>query len=149
MRLPDRIEPGLVLKYGYLWADEADQGREEGEKDRPAVVVLRRELVRGTLIVTVAAITHSPPRAGQGAVEVSPVVKERLGLDEQASWVVTDELNTFVWPGPDLRPIGKSHGPDSDNCYYGYIPNTLLRKITNGIGENRAEHRLRLVKRPG
>lgn len=147
MRLPDRVEPGLVLKYGYLWSDEAESGREDGRKDRPAVVVLRREIVRNTLMVTVAAMTHSPPRAGQRPVMVPPAVKQRLGLDEQASWIVTHELNTFVWPGPDLRPIGRLPGSADDRCFYGYIPNSLLRKIVQGIADNRTEQRFKLVKR--
>jgi hypothetical protein len=29
-------EPGLVIRYSYLWHDEHRQGREEGVKDRPA-----------------------------------------------------------------------------------------------------------------
>jgi hypothetical protein len=32
-------------------------------------------------------------------------VKRHLGLDADASWIVLDEVNEFVWPGVDLRPI--------------------------------------------
>lgn len=133
MRLPDRIEPGLVLKYGYLWADEAEQGREEGEKDRPAVVVLKRELVRGTLIVTVAAITHSPPRAGQGAVEVSPVIKERLGLDEQASWVGYGRTQ-------HIRMAGARSATDREIPWPRFRPMLLWLYPQHAAAENHQRH---------
>ena len=37
--LPDPI-PGLVIRYAYLWRDEALRRREEGTKYRSAMVVL-------------------------------------------------------------------------------------------------------------
>ena len=33
-------EPGLVIRYSYLWDREARAGREEGVKDRPCAVVM-------------------------------------------------------------------------------------------------------------
>lgn len=147
MKLPDRLEPGLVLRYSYLWAADAERGDEEGRKDRPAVVVLAREIVRNSLVVTVAAITHSPPRDGSLAVAVGPAIKKRLGLDDEASWIVTSELNAFVWPGPDLRPIAANRGADGDRCYYGYIPNSLLNEVKQSIAENRRRQLLMLSRR--
>ncbi len=48
MKLP-APEPGSVIRYAYLWADEQRRGREEGRKDRPvlvlAVSVVQRENV--------------------------------------------------------------------------------------------------------
>jgi hypothetical protein len=35
-----RPEPGLVLSYSYLWHTEHEEGREEGVKDRPCVIVV-------------------------------------------------------------------------------------------------------------
>ena len=128
MKLPSRIEPGLVLKYSYLWADEAESGHEEGRKDRPAVVVLKREIVRGSFVLTVAPITHSPPRDGKRSVQVDHIIKERLGLDDQSSWVITDELNVFVWPGPDLRPLGDGYGNRAESCFFGYIRTVFFRR---------------------
>lgn len=147
MHSPDRIEPGLVLKYSYLWAEAAQDGRDEGSKDRPAVVVLAREMVADTLIVTVAAITHSPPRGTQDSVRLSDVVKARLGLDADASWVVTDELNSFVWPGHDLRPLGPRYAQKADDCYFGYVPNSVLQAVIRSIARNRDLRRMQAVKR--
>lgn len=33
-------EPGLVIRYAYLWDREAREGRDEGSKDRPCAIVL-------------------------------------------------------------------------------------------------------------
>ena len=33
-------QPGLVIRYSYLWAEDASKGQEEGEKDRPAAIVV-------------------------------------------------------------------------------------------------------------
>ena len=144
MILPDDVAPGLVLRYAYLWAAEAAQGRDEGRKDRPVVVVLKREVVAGASSVIVAPITHSPPRNGTRAVPMDPRLKARLGLDDEASWIVTDEVNVFVWPGPDLRPIGGSAG---DRCDYGYLPNTVFHEVVAAIALNRREQRLDLTRR--
>lgn len=58
MSWPDP-EPGLVIRYAYLWRREAAMGREEGVKDRPcAIVAAVREETDG-LRVYVLPITHS------------------------------------------------------------------------------------------
>ena len=62
MALPDP-HPGLVISYSYLWAREHGQGREEGVKSRPCAIVLARQIVEGRSLLTVLAITHSPPIA--------------------------------------------------------------------------------------
>jgi len=36
-------EAGLVISYAYLWHHEHQAGREEGQKDRPSVIVLAGE----------------------------------------------------------------------------------------------------------
>jgi hypothetical protein len=47
------------------------------------------------------------------------VVKTRLRLDGERSWVSITEANIFNWPGPDLRMLpGK--GPES--AIYGFLP---------------------------
>ena len=39
MSLPIPL-PGLVIRYSYLWADDAATGHEDGVKDRPSVIVM-------------------------------------------------------------------------------------------------------------
>lgn len=136
-KLPEP-RPGLTIRYAYLWRDESLAGRDEGVKDRPCVVILSVEDREGSLVVTVAPITHAPPRLSSEAVELPGAVKSRLGLDGAASWVVVTEVNQFVWPGPDLRPARRGVWA------YGYIPGVLLRSIRERMAATR---RLSLTRR--
>src|SRR5687768_12591528 len=97
-------EPGDVIAYAYLWADEEAAGQEEGLKDRPAVVVLATIVDGDRTQLLVAPVTHLEPRSKADGVEFPPRVKRHLGLDDDRSWVIVTELNRFVWPGPDIRP---------------------------------------------
>ena len=127
-------KPGLVIHYAYLWQAEAARGLEEGRKDRPCVVILAVQEREGEKIVTVAPITHSPPAADDHAVEMPPMVKQRLGLDDGRSWVVTTELNRFSWPGPDLRPIPRR----TPSAYaYGFVPGALVEAVRRQIAARR------------
>jgi hypothetical protein len=71
-------------------------------------------------------ITHSPPAASEEAIEIPTVVKARLGLDGDRSWVVVSEANVFAWPGPDLRFL-PGRGPES--WVYGFLPPGFFRVI--------------------
>jgi len=53
-------EPGLVIRYDYLWADEAAAGRDQG-KDRPACLVAASDSPIRPRFVVILPITHSPP----------------------------------------------------------------------------------------
>jgi hypothetical protein len=134
-----------VIRYAYLWRNEADRGREEGVKDRPCAVVLatRRHGEEG-LTVVVAPITHSPPRGQDEALEIPSAVKARLGLDDERSWIVTDELNSFVWPGPDLRLIEEGGQP---GYAFGYLPDRLAQELIRRVRNNVRARRARVVNR--
>jgi hypothetical protein len=123
MALP-RPVPGLVVRYGYLWAGEHLDGREEGRKDRPCAIIaaVRTEDVEA-IRVLVLPITHRPPEDARFAIEIPAIVKRRLRLDGAQSWVVISEWNDFVWPGPDLRRL-----PDVDESTvaYGMLPPKLF-----------------------
>jgi hypothetical protein len=125
MALPDP-QPGLVISYSYLWHHEHRAGREEGLKSRPCVIVLAiDQWDDGGTLVRVVPVTHSPPTDPAVAIELPQRVKQHLGLDADRSWVVVDEVNDFVWPGYDLRPIpGAPHRID-----YGFLPPRLFRSI--------------------
>jgi hypothetical protein len=121
-----RPQPGLVIRYSYLWHREALAGREEGVKDRPCAVVVALQGDNGRIRVYALPITHSAPGPGESAIEIPAVVTARLGLDGDRSWVVTDEANLFHWPGPDLRFLpGK--GPES--AVYGFLPPRFFRIV--------------------
>jgi len=121
-----RQEPGLVIRYSYLWLAEHRKGREEGVKDRPCAVVLALVDTEGTTRVTVLPISHSPPSDQSAAIEIPPDTKRRLGLDAERSWIVISEGNEFLWPGPDLRPIA---GADISTVAYGFLPPQLFKLV--------------------
>ena len=122
-------EPGLVISYAYLWHREQAGGRMEGAKDHPCVIVLKAERQDELGIVTVSPVTHRQPSAATTALELSPAVKRHLGLDSEKSWVVLDEINQFVWPGFDLRPIRGRNG----RVDYGFLPPKLFARLVAGI----------------
>ena len=129
--------PGLVLRYAYLWRREDARGSEEGSKDRPCVVVLAVRAHGHDLIVTVAPITHRSPAPAARAVELPAATKRRLGLDDARSWIVTDDLNRFVWPGPDLRPV-----PGRPASFaYGLIPAALYEQVRLAVLDHAREDR--------
>jgi len=115
--------PGFVIGYAYLWHAEARQGRDEGAKERPCVIVLSTTQDEFGSIVTVVPVTHRPPLDPETAVELPAATKRRLGLDAERSWVVVSEVNRFRWPGPDLRPIA---GTDPPRFSYGLLPARLF-----------------------
>jgi hypothetical protein len=81
---------------------------------------------KGQTRVYVLPITHSAPARNEDAIEIPAVVKARLGLDGERSWVTITEANVFNWPGPDLRFLpGK--GPESS--VYGFLPPGFFRVV--------------------
>jgi hypothetical protein len=124
-----RPVPGLVIRYAYLWRDEAMRGQAEGRKDRPCVIVVAVEAIEGRTLVTVAPVTHTPPERDALAVEIPSATKRRLGLDGDRSWIVAADLNRFVWPGVDLRPLTSG----SERYAYGLIPANLYRELRERI----------------
>jgi hypothetical protein len=76
-------EPGLVISYAYLWDHEAQSGQEEGRKDRPCVIALAVERQPDGE----TPVTHRLPEDTAAAVEIPCAVKQRLGLDDDQSWV--------------------------------------------------------------
>lgn len=117
---------GQIVRYSYLWRQDALKGIDEGSKDRPCAVILvilergKRPLVR------VLPITHSPPAEMEGALELPLVTKQRLGLDDKRSWIVIDEANDFRWPGPDLRPLVSG---DFSSVVYGRLPLNFMKAL--------------------
>lgn len=124
---------GLVIRYGYLWRAERMRGQEEGVKDRPCAVVLTVSKEGEKTRVGVAPITHTPQPPGANAVPLPPETAKRLGLDAIPQWIVTTELNTFTWPGPDIRPI---QGKDPATIAYGHLPSGLTAIVQTSIKEH-------------
>ena len=137
-------EPGLVIPYAYLWRHEHRKGQEEGRKVRPSVIVLAAQSPKGGAPrETVAPITHTPPAKDGEAIELPPRVKEALGLDDDRSWIVLDEVNQFAWPGYDIRPVPGS----KDRFTYGFIPPKLYDAVIGRILELAADRRVAEIPR--
>lgn len=112
--------PGLVIHFNYLWRREQAAGQENARKARPcAIVVALKWSPEGSTVVAVCAVTHQQPLPSTDAVEIPLAVKRHLGLDDARSWIVTDEINEFEWPGFDLQPNARGE------FAYGYLPPKL------------------------
>ncbi|WP_026792517.1 hypothetical protein [Pleomorphomonas oryzae] len=142
MALPEPA-PGLVISYSYLWHEQHVAGAEEGRKARPCAIVVATRDEDGDTKVYVSPITHSKPDDPL-AVELPLSVKRRLGLDDAPSWIVTSELNRFVWPGYDLRPIARGQ---PEVFAWGFLPVGIFEALKQGIAAHRKQQRLRLTPR--
>jgi hypothetical protein len=135
---------GLVIRYAYLWKREFDTGRDEGTKDRPCAIVMAVIDESGDKEVLVLPITHSPPANPTDAIEIPTVIKNRLGLDSERSWILITEANEFIWPGPDLRPIP---GRDASTIAYGPLPPRFFTYVRDKFLERDRREKSQRVKR--
>jgi hypothetical protein len=55
---------------------------------------------------------------------------------------MVDELNRFIWPGPDVRVA-----PGSDAPFYDALPDWLFERMREGILRLNASGRLKVTKR--
>jgi hypothetical protein len=133
-----------VIRYSYLWHDEYLAGREEGVKDRPCAIVISMRDEEGDTVVLVAPVTHARPTDPIEAIEIPRATKRRLGLDDDQSWIIVTELNRFVWPGPDLRPIGREY---PGRFAYGLLPETLFARVKAAIRAQIAARKLKTTSR--
>jgi PemK-like, MazF-like toxin of type II toxin-antitoxin system len=134
-------EIGLVIRHAYLWWNEARAGREEGLKDRPCLIVHRLKNEQGEFDVYIAPITHTAPRARERALEMPIATKSRLGLDARPSWIITSEVNRFIWPGPDIRVV------PGGRTAYGLLPAAMTRDVIRQIKINAQDQTLLVVGR--
>jgi hypothetical protein len=92
----------------------------------------------------VVAITHSAPSKATDAIEMPRAVKRTLGLDDTPAWIVTTETNSFIWPGPDVRPIPSR---PAGTMIYGRVPEALLRRVIASYVDNHDRKRAAIVVR--
>jgi hypothetical protein len=92
----------------------------------------------------VLPVTHRPPEQPALAVEIPALVKARLRLDAERSWVVLSEWNEFVWPGPDVR---RAPGGDASSVAYGMLPPGLFATIRDRFLALATARRARRVPR--
>jgi hypothetical protein len=119
-----RPQPGLIVRYDYLWAEEAAAGREQG-KDLPTCLVAASDSSVAPRFVVFLPITHSPPTGATVGIEIPPNARHAIGLDDQPCWVVVSEHNVDAWPNSGLLPIPGRPGIFA----YGFIPPRLFAQI--------------------
>jgi hypothetical protein len=136
--------PGLVIRYSYLWEQEAREGREEGVKDRPCTIILVLLRDGKHPIVRVLPVTHAAPADPADALEIPQPTKLRLGLDSARSWVILSEANDFIWPGPDLRPAVNG---DPASVAYGMLPPGFMKDLQERLQRRLREKRMAATKR--
>lgn len=141
--IPDP-QPGLVIRFAYLWRDDRVRGREKGAKDRPSAVVMAFVEADGQKRVAVAPITHSKPDARDAAVKVPPETARRLGLDDVPQWIVTREVNLFTWPGADVRAVP---GKLSATIAYGFLPYALTNQVLAAVRQHVRQKSAKTVER--
>lgn len=124
MRVPDP-EPGMVVRYDYLWRSEGLVGRDQG-KTRPACIVGAKTETR-PMEVLLLPITHVPPFPDSAGIEIPQILNRSIGLDDQPCWVVVSECNHDQWPNAGLSTIPGTSG----HFHYGFIPPRLFSSIRN------------------
>jgi len=108
------------------------------------VVVISRKVVGDLTELLVVPVTTQPPRRTEDGFEVPARIKAHLGLDAERCWIMVTELNRFVWPGPDLRPIRR--GGDETPCY-GFLPERLFRPVLDAVIARAEAEALKATKR--
>ena len=123
MALPDP-KPGLVVRYDYLWTQEAAAGRDQG-KDRPTCLVAASDSQTNPRFVVLLPITHTRPDGDTVGIEIPARVKQAIGLDDAPSWIIVSEHNIDEWPNAGLSPVPGKPGVFA----YGFIPPGLFAQI--------------------
>jgi hypothetical protein len=134
-------EIGLVIRHVYLWWNEARAGREDGRKERPCVIVHLRTNEHREVEAYICPITHTPPEIPERAMEIPVGTKARLGLDAERSWIITTDINRFIWPGPDIRPV------PAGGYAYGLLPDAMTHDLIAHIKKNAQDRSLAVTSR--
>jgi hypothetical protein len=134
-------EIGSVINYLYLWRNESEKGSYEGIKARPSMIIFIDENDNNELIVYVSPITHTDPKDSVISKEIPFRTKKRLHLDEEKSWVITNEMNSFIWRGPDVMRA------PSGELIYGHLPRKFTKATLKQIYDNARDKKLQIINR--
>lgn len=139
-------ETGLVIRYDFLWKNEAQLGVEDGKKDRPcAIVLISSTRHDGSHEVYVCPITHSPPHADETGIEIPYNVTQHLALDHARMWIKTHELNRFIWE-KDRIPFGVTPAR-KQQWSFGMLPHALGKQVFEQVRQNSKKNNLDIVQR--
>lgn len=128
------FKDGHVVRYAYLWKWQSELGRTEGEKERPAcVVMVIKDDVRSWTHLVVLAISGTPPKSDQTALEIPMLELKRAGLtDAKRGWITVSEYNYDIlersWDFPvNCPPLGRFSRPFLRQIQSAFLP-TLRAK---------------------
>ena len=107
-------------------------------------MVLAAPATAGGVRIYVLPVTHTPPLDPSLAIEIPLRVKEHLRLDGARSWIVLDEINDFLWPGYDLRPVPGAQPPRMD---YGVLPPRFFDRVRIAFLALAQERRVKSIPR--
>lgn len=126
-------EPGDVIHYIFLWKDEAARGLEEGNKTRPCLVLSTQLEAKGLVVRVVPISTRDYSDA---AISIPERVRINLGLSD-ISVIVPNEINRFVWVGPDVMPLRNG------KVFYGKVPPRLFDQVQTAVLKKRRDEIIR------
>lgn len=106
--------------------------------------MIDRRIVGDRTELLVVPVTTQPPQHAADGVEVPARVKKHLGLDADRCWIMVTELNRFLWPGPDIRPIERG---EDRTPFYGFVPQTLFDAVLAAVIARAEKGRLKVTKR--
>jgi hypothetical protein len=135
MDTPDDPPIGNLVAYEYLWWSQSGV-RDDGAKTYPVAIIFAKKIVGGVTLAYAAGNSHKPPGPSERALEVPAKLKRHLGLDDEPSWIYTDQVNEFAWPGPDLKPAERlSDLPRArGTCVIGPLPTDWFVGASNDSG---------------
>jgi len=72
-----------------------------------------------------------------------------IGLDDRPQWIYTDEVNVFVWPGPDLRPASyiTRRPVSAETCILGPLPDDWFAEVQRHFRQSYEMRVVNVVKR--
>ncbi|EJL58296.1 MULTISPECIES: hypothetical protein [unclassified Rhizobium] len=91
--MADTPANGSIIRYPYLWTWQRDKGETEGRKARPVCMVLAIPKGNQTNLILLA-ISGTPPRSDQTALEIPQLECRRAGIREwKDAWITVSEFN--------------------------------------------------------
>lgn len=150
MPLP-KLELGLVVQYGFVWAGANRRPPPDADKSRPCLVVDVQEVAepspanRVVQRVTYLPISHVAPGAGETAIAIPPRVAQHLGLTYQTSYLYTSYAVEDDWPF-DLETVP---GAPAGTFDYGLVPPKLFAAVTKDFSDYLDAHPHTIHRRSG
>jgi hypothetical protein len=135
---------GQVVQYAYLWQHEKKQGWTDASKDRPAMIMYLHKVGDKVLAAVCPFSTLAPAEdERQASVEIDEATRRGLGLTGR-QWARTDQINTFIWAGFDLRRVPGRRPP---SFLYGVAPASFFNAVLQKLNERQADGKLIRISR--